>query len=98
MNIYLDDDSVGGLLVRLPLEIVNGDETWSDKMVHQLGLESTLRPQGRPKKPINSSSTSRNMGFPRTISSMSFAIRRAKGSVVHRDCLLVGDTLPTVVM
>ena len=32
-----------------------GDEMWSDKMVHQLGLESTLRPQGRPKKPINGS-------------------------------------------
>ena len=27
-----------------------GDAAWSDKMVTKLGLESTLRPQGRPKK------------------------------------------------
>jgi putative transposase len=27
-----------------------GDEIWSKRIVKQLGLESTLRPQGRPKK------------------------------------------------
>lgn len=27
-----------------------GDETWSARIVRRLGLESTLRPQGRPKK------------------------------------------------
>jgi putative transposase len=27
-----------------------GDESWSDRAVRRLGLESTLRPQGRPKK------------------------------------------------
>jgi putative transposase len=27
-----------------------GDESWSEKAVRRLGLESTLRPQGRPKK------------------------------------------------
>jgi putative transposase len=27
-----------------------GDPSWSDEMVRRLGLESTLRPQGRPKK------------------------------------------------
>ena len=27
-----------------------GDESWSDRTVSRLGLESTLRPQGRPKK------------------------------------------------
>ena len=32
-----------------------GDGTWSDKMVTKLGLESTLRLQGRPKKHINGS-------------------------------------------
>ena len=26
-----------------------GDESWTDKMVKRFGLESTLRPQGRPK-------------------------------------------------
>jgi putative transposase len=28
-----------------------GDERWSDRTAERLGLESTLRPQGRPKKP-----------------------------------------------
>lgn len=32
-----------------------GDESWSDRAVRQLGLESTLRPQGRPKKQQNGS-------------------------------------------
>ena len=32
-----------------------GDELWSDKAVRRLGLESTLRPQGRPKKHQNGS-------------------------------------------
>ena len=27
-----------------------GEEKWSDRAVRRLGLESTLRPQGRPKK------------------------------------------------
>jgi putative transposase len=27
-----------------------GEPAWSDQMVHRLGLESTLRPQGRPRK------------------------------------------------
>jgi putative transposase len=30
-----------------------GNESWSRKIVKQLGLESTLRPQGRPKKDSN---------------------------------------------
>jgi putative transposase len=30
-----------------------GDETWTDQAVRRLGLESTLRPQGRPKKEPN---------------------------------------------
>ena len=30
-----------------------GDESWRDKMAHRLGLESTLRPHGRPKKRRN---------------------------------------------
>jgi len=25
-----------------------GDEQWSDRVVHRLGLETTIRPQGRP--------------------------------------------------
>lgn len=29
-----------------------GDETWTDKAVRKLGLETTLRPRGRPKKSI----------------------------------------------
>jgi putative transposase len=32
-----------------------GDETWSGRAVRRLGLESTLRPQGRPKKLKNGS-------------------------------------------
>ncbi len=32
-----------------------GDLSWSDRMVRRLGLESTLRPQGRPKKRKNGS-------------------------------------------
>jgi putative transposase len=31
-----------------------GDESWSDKTVRRLALESTLRPRGRPKKRIGS--------------------------------------------
>ena len=27
-----------------------GDEPWSERMIRRLGLESTVRPQGRPKK------------------------------------------------
>jgi putative transposase len=27
-----------------------GDEAWSDRVVRRLGLETTLRPRGRPKK------------------------------------------------
>jgi putative transposase len=27
-----------------------GDESWSEKTVRRLQLESTIRPQGRPKK------------------------------------------------
>ena len=32
-----------------------GGLSWSEQMVRQLGLESTLRPRGRPKKPANGS-------------------------------------------
>jgi len=32
-----------------------GEPSWCDRMARQLGLESTLRPQGRPKKPGNGS-------------------------------------------
>jgi len=32
-----------------------GESSWSDRMVHRLGLESTLRLQGRPKKQMNGS-------------------------------------------
>ena len=32
-----------------------GETLWSDQIVRRLGLESTLRPQGRPKKHINGS-------------------------------------------
>jgi putative transposase len=32
-----------------------GDEPWSAKTVRRLGLESTLRPQGRPKRSHNGS-------------------------------------------
>jgi putative transposase len=32
-----------------------GDESWTDRAVQQLGLESTVRPQGRPKKDRNGS-------------------------------------------
>jgi putative transposase len=32
-----------------------GDPSWSDEMVRRLGLESTLRPQGRPKRHNNGS-------------------------------------------
>jgi putative transposase len=32
-----------------------GDESWTDRAVRRLGLESTLRPQGRPKKEHNGS-------------------------------------------
>ena len=32
-----------------------GDSTWCDRIVRRLGLESTLRPQGRPKKHKNGS-------------------------------------------
>jgi putative transposase len=32
-----------------------GGASWSDKMVRRLGLETTLRPQGRPKKAQNGS-------------------------------------------
>ncbi len=32
-----------------------GDESWSKKIVARLGLESTLRPQGRPRKNQNGS-------------------------------------------
>ena len=28
-----------------------GDEGWCDRTVRKLGLETTLRPRGRPKKP-----------------------------------------------
>ena len=32
-----------------------GDEPWTGRVVREMGLESTLRPRGRPKKPLNSS-------------------------------------------
>jgi putative transposase len=32
-----------------------GDEVWTGQTVRRLGLESTLRPRGRPKKPENGS-------------------------------------------
>ena len=32
-----------------------GDESWTDRAVRQLGLESTLRPHGRPRKHRNGS-------------------------------------------
>lgn len=32
-----------------------GDQPWTEKIVKQLGLESTLRPRGRPKKSIKGS-------------------------------------------
>jgi putative transposase len=32
-----------------------GDEPWSKRAVHRLGLESTIRPHGRPKKTENGS-------------------------------------------
>ena len=32
-----------------------GSPSWSDRIVRRLGLESTIRPQGRPKKPQNGS-------------------------------------------
>ena len=32
-----------------------GETLWTDQMVRRLGLETTLRPQGRPKKPQNDS-------------------------------------------
>jgi putative transposase len=32
-----------------------GETFWSDHVVRRLGLESTLRPQGRPKKEHNGS-------------------------------------------
>lgn len=32
-----------------------GDEAWTERAVRRLGLESTTRPRGRPKKPKNSS-------------------------------------------
>lgn len=32
-----------------------GDASWSERVVRRLGLESTLRPQGRPKTPTNGS-------------------------------------------
>jgi putative transposase len=32
-----------------------GEASWSDEMARRLGLESTLRPQGRPKKHTNGS-------------------------------------------
>jgi len=32
-----------------------GESSWCDRMVDRLGLESTLRPQGRPRKQINGS-------------------------------------------
>ena len=32
-----------------------GADSWRDRMVHRLGLESTLLPQGRPKNPENGS-------------------------------------------
>ncbi len=38
--------------VRLSVDRGNpfGDDSWSDRTVHGLGLESTVRPRGRPKK------------------------------------------------
>ena len=33
----------------------SGNESWSERAVRRLGLESTLRPQGRPKKSKNGS-------------------------------------------
>jgi putative transposase len=32
-----------------------GETSWSDQMARRLGLEMTLRPHGRPKKPRNAS-------------------------------------------
>lgn len=32
-----------------------GDDTWTERTADRLGLESTLRPRGRPKKPKNGS-------------------------------------------
>jgi hypothetical protein len=39
-----------------------GEAFWSDRIVRQLGLESTLRPQGRPKKQKNGSCTFSSLG------------------------------------
>ena len=32
-----------------------GDEEWTDEVVQQLGLASTLRPRGRPRKAVQPS-------------------------------------------
>ena len=37
-------------MTSLPLSTLYGTEMWCDRTIRSLGLESTIRPHGRPKK------------------------------------------------
>jgi putative transposase len=55
VNTPQTDAELGALRRSVQRGCPYGDSTWSEKMVRQLGLESTLRPHGRPKKQNNGS-------------------------------------------
>ena len=55
VNTPQTDAELGALRRSVQRGCPYGDSTWSEKMVQQLSLESTLRPHGRPKKQHNGS-------------------------------------------
>jgi putative transposase len=55
VNTPQTDAELGALRRSVQRGCPYGDSEWSEKMVQQLGLESTLRPHGRPKKQKNGS-------------------------------------------
>lgn len=56
VNTPQTDAELGALRRSVQRGCPYGDSTWSEKMVQKLGLESILRPRGRPKKQDNGSS------------------------------------------
>jgi len=55
VNTPLTEDELSALRRSVNRGSPFGETSWRDRMVRRLGLESTLRPQGRPKKQKNGS-------------------------------------------
>ena len=55
VNAFQTEAELAGIRRSIQRGCPFGDASWSEQMVRQLGLESTLRPQGRPKMDKNGS-------------------------------------------